>query len=117
MPIKRRWHFWQGSDGTSGWADARRAAGSRRSKWNASMRVPIPKHHAAALVHLGFNRRMQQIGRIVQRAPPTTLAKARRRQALRASSSSHISAAQASASSQTSTPTGAVPNSQLPAAV
>jgi len=41
----------------------------------------------------------------------------RRNQALRTSSSTHISAAPASASSQTFTPTGAVPNSQLPGAV
>ena len=48
---------------------------------------------------------------------PTALANVRRSHALRASPNTHISAAPANASSQTSGPTGAVPNSQLPAAV
>ena len=47
----------------------------------------------------------------------TVPANTRRSQALRASSSTHISAAHASDSSQTSAPMGAVPNSQLPAGV
>jgi hypothetical protein len=74
----------------------------------------VPKRTRHELLSTLRSARGAGARRIHERTLPST---SRRRQALRVSSITHISAAQASASSHTSAPTGAVPKSQFPAGV